>query len=755
MEIRCLSDFEEKITATRALSAKEFFMSANYGEYEFNFMTKDWAADEARAKTAFDWCVKEYDWFEEDGFYLDGNSIKMDGNYCSALGDEGNEDEMKEWLTGMAEASGAEVIFGYYISDHTESANEFYWNTGFEYKDGECSFNVIRSGEDEDYEDDEDYEENGEDDDESEGCLHVKNGVLKECTDKDVKSVVIPENVTEIGFSAFRGCSSLSSVVIPSSVKKIGTWAFDGCTSLSSVSIPSSVAEIGGRAFENCKSIAKVTLGDDFKKVPSEWFDDLNEINPNYEIVCTEGSSTYKAIKRSSKLKLHLKSLNVTKEDLELQKAKNAKIAEVQKAGVDAILPMVLEGVADSSFSLLSNTKSATVALVQVGRNTGVFKLGADSSKWLPKLQKVIEAMADSTKSGEDIFGVIKEQKMPLCEIPVKKAENLTLKAGADKTVRLFCKGWTWYSIFPEDVRSAELFGVTEIGGAAFYGCTALASVVIPASVTEIGGAAFYGCTALASVVIPASVTEIGESAFKGCTALASVVIPESVTEIDNSVFEGCTALASVVIPESVTAIGNSAFEGCKALASVVIPESVTKIGYKAFYGCEALASVVIPESVTEIGRGAFEGCESLTAVEFGGTMAQWDAVKGKDNLFNGNVPATGVKCADGEWQKPVLLVEDGVVVECLDKSAASVEIPAGVTTIGRRAFQDCKALASVEIPAGVTVIYEYAFCGCTSLASVEFGGTVAQWEAVEKWVDWHEDVPAKVVKCSDGEAEL
>ncbi|BDC96666.1 leucine-rich repeat domain-containing protein [Treponema saccharophilum] len=547
------------------------------------------------------------------------------------------------------------------------------------------------------------------------GVTEIGEWAFDGCT--SLASVEIPEGVTEIGGSAFYGCESLSSVEIPSSVAEIGVWAFKGCTSLMSVVIPESVTKIDNGAFEDCKSLAKVTLGDDFKKVPSEWFDDLNEANPNYEIVCTEGSSTYKAIKRSSNLKLHLKSLNVTKEDLELQKAKNKKIAEVRKAGVDAILPMLLEGVADSSFSLLSNTKSATVAIVQIAENNAVFKLGADSSKWMDKAKKAAEILSDSAKSGREIYDALLQTKLPLAEIPAKKAENLTLKAGADKTVRLFCKGEVKvyggagqrHSIFPKDVRSAELFGVTAIG---------------------------WG-------------------AFKGCTALASVVIPESVTKIGKNAFEGCTALASVVIPESVTEIDDSAFEGCKALASVVIPESVTAIGWHAFEGCKALASVVIPESVTEIGKYAFEGCESLTAVEFGGTMAQWDAVKGKDNLFNGNVPATGVKCADGEWQEPVVLVEDGVAVECLDKSAASVEIPAGVTTIGWRAFQDCKALASVVIPESVTTIGWYAFCHCESLASVAFGGTVAQWKAMKKGAKWHVDVPATSVKCSDGEAEL
>ena len=174
------------------------------------------------------------------------------------------------------------------------------------------------------------------------------------------------------------------------------------------------------------------------------------------------------------------------------------------------------------------------------------------------------------------------------------------------------------------------------------------------------------------------------------------------------------------VIPAGVTKIGMWAFQGCEALASVVIPESVTEIGWYAFSGCTALASVVIPASVTEIGCCAFGGCAALSSVEFGGTMAQWDAVLGKDNLFNGDVPATGVKCADGEWQKPVVLVKDGVAVKCLDKSAASVEIPAGVTKIGNRAFYGCKALASVVIPESVTEIGGWAFKDCTALASVE-----------------------------------
>ena len=181
--------------------------------------------------------------------------------------------------------------------------------------------------------------------------------------------------------------------------------------------------------------------------------------------------------------------------------------------------------------------------------------------------------------------------------------------------------------------------------------------------------------------------------------------------------------------------------------------KSLAEIDYGAFEGCSSLSSVEIPSSVTEIGDCAFSGCESLSSVEFGGTMAQWDAVKGKMWLLDYS-PAKSVKCADGEWRKSAI-VENGVLVEYTDKDAASVEIPEGVTEIGGLAFRDCSSLESVSIPSSVAEIGEYAFFHCSSLSSVEFGGTAAQWEAVEKGDGWHYNASAKFVKCSDGEAEL
>ena len=52
--------------------------------------------------------------------------------------------------------------------------------------------------------------------------------------------------------------------------------------------------------------------------------------------------------------------------------------------------------------------------------------------------------------------------------------------------------------------------------------------LVLPEKVTEIGHAAFEGCTGITSVSIPDSVTVIGRGAFRGCTSLSSASIAAS-----------------------------------------------------------------------------------------------------------------------------------------------------------------------------------------------------------------------------------
>ena len=93
-----------------------------------------------------------------------------------------------------------------------------------------------------------------------------------------LRSIVIPDSVTHIGYSAFGNCNGLVNVSIGNSVKTIGYNAFEYCTALTSIEIPKCVTVLGSNAFKECTGLKKVTVrptsppninGDTFTNLPA------------------------------------------------------------------------------------------------------------------------------------------------------------------------------------------------------------------------------------------------------------------------------------------------------------------------------------------------------------------------------------------------------------------------------------------------------------------------------------------------------
>jgi len=76
----------------------------------------------------------------------------------------------------------------------------------------------------------------------------------------NLKSVTLPESLTNIGYSAFAG-SGLKDILVPNSVVSLGWGVFSDCGGLTNAVIGNGAAAIPGYAFENCHRLAAVTLG--------------------------------------------------------------------------------------------------------------------------------------------------------------------------------------------------------------------------------------------------------------------------------------------------------------------------------------------------------------------------------------------------------------------------------------------------------------------------------------------------------------
>ena len=77
------------------------------------------------------------------------------------------------------------------------------------------------------------------------------------------------------------------------------------------------------------------------------------------------------------------------------------------------------------------------------------------------------------------------------------------------------------------------------------------------------------------------------------------------------------------------------------------------------------------------------------------------------------------------------------------------------VTSIGDGALCDCESLTNITIPDSVTSIGDCALKECSSLTSIIFQGTMAQWNEIDFGNGWNDEVPIKVIHCTDGDVEI
>lgn len=76
----------------------------------------------------------------------------------------------------------------------------------------------------------------------------------------NLRSIVIPEGVTELVGGAFCYCTSLESITLPSTLKRIGENCFYSCTALKELTLPEGLEAIGASAFFHCTSLKSLNV---------------------------------------------------------------------------------------------------------------------------------------------------------------------------------------------------------------------------------------------------------------------------------------------------------------------------------------------------------------------------------------------------------------------------------------------------------------------------------------------------------------
>ena len=307
---------------------------------------------------------------------------------------------------------------------------------------------------------------------------------------ENLKSVIIPNSVNEIGIGAFWRCKNLTTITIGNRVTDIGGWAFYECTALKSITIPNGVTTIGRQAFDGCTALKSITIPNGVTKIEINAFKNCNQL-----------TSVIWNAKKCNGYNFGSQVETFTFGD-EVEEIPDSICTGMNKL-TSITIPNNVRSIGNSAFDDCSGLTSVVIP-------NSVKSIGVDAFKHCTSLESV--TIGNSVTS---------------------------LKWGTF----LGCSKLTSVTI-PNSV--------TNIGGSAFMGCKSLTSVVIPNSVTSIENWAFAGCSKLKSVTIPNSVTSIGNYAFKNCKALTFLIIPNSVKSIGNEAFAGCEKLSIYTASQTV-----------------------------------------------------------------------------------------------------------------------------------------------------------------------------------------------------------
>ena len=297
-------------------------------------------------------------------------------------------------------------------------------------------------------------------------------------------------------------------------------------------------------------------------------------------------------------------------------------------------------------------------------------------------------------------------------------SQNIELKEGtrgiADYAFT-FCFDLTTIS------RTAQ---VEVIGRGAFYGCQQLMGVNLntnirkiddytfyecrnltftnerdyfPTALREIGRAAFYNCTSMATIDLasPSRLESVGPFAFYGCRNATELEIGSRLTEISEYTFYGCASLKTVTIPSNIKRVGNSAFSGCTGLTEVVFEEGVEEIGAYAFNRNLTLPRLSLPDSVKTIETAAFMNCSRLNEIDLNQVEYIGDyAFAGNVSLINIVIPESVKHIGAGAFYRlGVFALEDNLPLN----GSRSVIIREGLDSLDAHAFYGCQATFYME----------------------------------------------------------
>ena len=343
----------------------------------------------------------------------------------------------------------------------------------------------------------------------------------------EIESIVISDSVEIIGWDAFEGCASLRKVMLGKNVERIGNSAFKDCVTLETIEIPDSIKSIGASAFSGCKSLE---YNEEYSDYGTMYY--LGNKTNNYLYLCSVERSIhlFDEPKKKDVIVDINRQCRIIGVGAFREYGKNVSFLEL----TSATIPDSVIDIGDNAFSGCSNLTSVTI-----GKN--VERIGEDAFSCCDNLRKIYFNSEKCTSVGNKAFSCNIENKLGV-DIYI----NDDIKELPYEFLNCFKKRSNIYEGKVEVAKVNSLHlgkGITDIKEAAFERFKGLTYIVFGENVKTIGARCFYDCE-IRNIVLPDSVEYIGGAAFD--SSLRSITLGKGIKKIDDRAFTHCQNLSHV-----------------------------------------------------------------------------------------------------------------------------------------------------------------------------------------------------------------
>ena len=446
---------------------------------------------------------------------------------------------------------------------------------------------------------------------------------------ENLRSVSLPNTITEIRDGAFEGCTGITKIIIPNSVLRLWPRTFKDATSLSSVTIGNNVEEIHNETFAGCTSLKSITFPKNIQNIYPDALEDCTGLEEvNFECVVEIGD-----LLRGN---TSLRKVVLAEEFKEIEGRTFEKCTALEYVKIPRSIETIgSKAFAGTAITSLSFPGGAETIYQQAFANCDRLK----SIDFGRGVKNIVDRAFEGCNSLERV------DIADGCEMIYPRAfcncQNLHV-ASIPKSAKYI--GTNLFDGCPLDTLILDVPKIERW----FQNVLSIKCIRLADHVEEIGSNAFWGCKNMEICIIGGGVKSIGGDAFRLCEGLREITslnrtppqMPETFSSFDASAYEAAT----LMVPEESVDLYKNAIE------------------WKKFYKIKGVSGIApsepdypdnppTPAPVTE---------GSAVKLEFGGTSMTIELS-----------------------QQPMIVMEDGYLVLKTSSMSVTLSLPCTATFVG------------------------------------------------------------------------